>query len=153
LRVYGKFTKTSAEILKNKIKGQTIVPLPIHRIIPTNAEKGIYMIAYNDNEPAKILSKYIENTEKNRDYWCRLLEKSLGIEKDSLKMYSLLDYYWKIGTHYYKPLSEKYSDRKEFIHIAQRPMNGMFIVGEMISINQGWTEGALESVDAIMKEI
>jgi hypothetical protein len=26
----------------------------------------------------------------------------------------------------------------------------MLIVGEMISMNQGWTEGALESVDAVV---
>ena len=29
----------------------------------------------------------------------------------------------------------------------------MYIVGEMISINQGWVEGALESVEKIIDEI
>jgi monoamine oxidase len=29
----------------------------------------------------------------------------------------------------------------------------MFIVGEMISMNQGWVEGALESVEKIIDEI
>jgi monoamine oxidase len=29
----------------------------------------------------------------------------------------------------------------------------MFIVGEMISMNQGWVEGALESVEEVFEEL
>jgi monoamine oxidase len=47
-------------------------------------------------------------------------------------------YYWKEGTHYYKSKPEHFDHRGE---------GGIIVVGEMISINQGWVEGALESVD------
>lgn len=58
-------------------------------------------------------------------------------------------YYWEHGTHYYKPLSTRWKDRDEFIRYAQNPEPGIYLVGECISKNQGWTEGALESVRAI----
>jgi len=37
-------------------------------------------------------------------------------------------------------------NRQEFIKVAQRPDKNILIVGELISIHQGWVEGALESV-------
>jgi monoamine oxidase len=33
---------------------------------------------------------------------------------------------------------------------AQHPEKGILVVGEAVSRNQGWTEGALESVEAVM---
>ena len=80
-----------------------------------------------------------------------LLEKSLGIPNDSLHIIALKDYYWPIGTHYYKPLNkELYRSRDKFIDKAQHPEKGILVVGEAISNNQGWTEGALESVKAVL---
>jgi monoamine oxidase len=42
-----------------------------------------------------------------------------------------------------------YKSREEFIRIAQRPEKDILVIGEAVSRNQGWTEGALESVEAI----
>lgn len=92
----------------------------------------------------------MKNTPENREYWCRILEASLGIEQGTLELIGIRDFYWPIGTHYYKPLSEEYKNRNEFIKKAQRPIPGIFVVGELISRNQGWVEGALESVEAIL---
>lgn len=150
LRLYGKFSKASAEIMKHYVSGITIVPGPLKKIIPMDPEKGVYMIAYSDNEDAKVLKDRLKNTPKNREFFCDLLEESLGIPKGSLDLIAIKDYYWPIGTHYYEPLRGKFKNRKEFIKEAQNPMPGMLIVGEMISMNQGWTEGALESVEAVV---
>jgi len=150
LRVYGKFDKASSEIMKKEVPSQTIIPGPLHRIIPMNADKGVYMIAYTDNDGAKQLKDKLENNEKNRKFFCELLEKSLGLPSNSLHLKSILDFFWPIGTHYYEPLREPFKDRNQFIKAAQYPMPGMLIVGEMISRKQGWTEGALESVNAVV---
>jgi len=150
LRVYGKFSKSSASIMKQLVTGQTIVPGPLKKIIPMDTEKGVYMIAYTDNEDAISLKKYLENTPENRNIFCELLELSLGIPKGALQLNAIADYYWPIGTHYYEPLRGPYKNRNEFIKTAQHPMPGMLVVGEMISKNQGWTQGALESVDAVV---
>lgn len=150
LRLYGKFSKKSSEIMKQYVKGYTIVPGPLQKIIPMDSSKGVYMIAYSDNKNAIFLKKYLENTPKNRDVFCCLLEKALGIPDKSLELLAIKDYYWPTGTHYYTPLTDTYANREEFIHIAQNPEKGIIVVGEVVSNNQGWTNGALSSVNSVL---
>ena len=94
----------------------------------------------------KRCKKYFKNNEKNRTIINNLLEKSLQLE-GKLHIESIKDFYWKNGTHYYAPLPSKFKNRQEFIKVAQRPDKNIIIVGEVISIHQGWVEGALESVN------
>jgi len=151
LRLYGKFSKQSIPIMKEYIKGYTCLPGPLQKIIPMNADKGVYMIAYSDNNSALALKNNLENTEENRTLYCELLEKSIGIPSGSLHLLAIKDYYWPIGTHYYKPLNERlYEDRDEFIDMAQHPEKDILVVGEVVSKNQGWTEGALQSVKSVL---
>jgi hypothetical protein len=151
LRLYGKFAKSSIPIMKEYVKGYTCLPGPLQKIIPINPDAGIYMIAYNDNSNTLALKNNLENTEENRDLYCELLEKSLGIPADSLRLIAIKDFYWPVGTHYYKPLNMAvYKDRDEFIDIAQHPEKGILVVGEVVSQNQGWTEGALDSVRSVL---
>ena len=152
LRLYGKFSKKSAEIMKRHITGYTIVPGHLQKIIPMDANKGVYMIAYSDNKHAVLLKKYLENTPNNRDVFCVLIEKALGIPENSLELLAIKDYYWTVGTHYYTPLTTKYENRAEFIYAAQHPADGILVVGEVVSDNQGWTNGALSSVDAVLNK-
>jgi len=153
LRVYGKFSKESAEIMRVAIPTQTIVPGPLHRIIPMNPEKGVYMIAYTDNDGAKFFKNRLENSESNRAFFCDIIEKSLALKHGTLHLTAIRDFYWPIGTHYYEPLKGPYKNRVQFIRAAQNPMPCMYVVGEMISRKQGWTEGALESVNAIISKV
>lgn len=146
LRLYAKFSKSSAEIMKEYIKGYTIVEGPLQKIIPMDPDKGVYMIAYSDNASAIALKNHLENTVKNRKYFEDLLEQTLGIAEGPLKINALLDFYWDEGTHYYEPL-KGYKNRTAFINDAQHPDKNILVVGEVVSKNQGWTEGALESVE------
>jgi hypothetical protein len=151
LRLYGKFSKNSIPIMKEYVKGFTFLPGPLQKILPINPDAGIYMIAYNDNNNTLALKNNLKNTEENRDMYCELIEKSLGIPTDSLHLIAIKDFYWPVGTHYYKPLNTAvYKDRDEFIDIAQHPERGILVVGEVVSQNQGWTEGALDSVRAVL---
>jgi hypothetical protein len=152
LRLYAKFNKESAEIMKKYITSYTIVPGPLQKIIPMDANKGVYMIAYSDNYNALIQKNYLKNTPENRDLYCDLLEESLGIPKGQLKITAIKDYYWPVGTHYYEPLKGDFKTRNDFIYKAQHPEKGMLVVGEVVSRDQGWTEGALESVKAVLDE-
>ena len=153
LRVYGKFSKQSIPIMKEYVGGNIVTPGPIQRIITMNGDEGVYMIVYNDNQNALKLKTRIENTESNREYYCRLIERSLGIPKNKeLHLLGIRSFYWNIGTHYYKPLNkDKYRTRDEFIRAAQYPDEDIFVVGEVVSKHQGWVEGALESVEQIFK--
>jgi hypothetical protein len=147
LRLYAKFSKSSVPILKEFVKGYTIVPSVLQKIIPIDANKGVYMIAYSDNKSAEFLKNKLSDTEENREMFALLVETSLGMPINTVKINALKDFYWPIGTHYYKPLDIKmYSDREEFIYVAQHPDPNIIVVGEVVANNQGWTEGALESV-------
>ena len=150
LRVYGKFDNRSTEIMKQFVPTQTIVPGPLHKLIPF--ENGVFMIAYTDNEGALSLKDHLENNSKNRQLFEQLLELSLGIPPDSLHLIAIKGYYWPIGTHYYKPAANNntFSSRKEFIKRVQHPFPNMLVVGEVVSRDQGWTEGALDSVNVVL---
>ena len=149
LRLYGKFSKSSSLIMKSFVPTYTIVPFPLQKLIPMDSDKGVYMIAYSDNNNAIVLKNILENTPTNRNRFCRLIEKSLGIEPNSLTLLQIADYYWNVGTHYYSPLVG-YKTRKDFIYRAQHPTPDINVVGEVVSENQGWTEGALSSVDCVI---
>lgn len=150
LRIYGKFSKTSLPILKESVKTYTVLPGILQKIIPIDQEKGVYMIVYNDNQNAYFLRNKLENTEKNREYYERNLEKSLALPKNSLELIAIRSYYWEIGTHYYTPLDRsKYKSRTQFIKEAQIPAENIIVVGEVVSRKQGWTEGALESCNIL----
>lgn len=150
LRLYGKFSKESIPLMKMMVPGFTIVRGPLQKIIPMDSKEGIYMIAYSDNKSAKQLQKYLKNTEENREYISHLLEKALNIPKGELHMTSIIDAYWEIGTHYYKPLAPGFNTREEFIEDAQHPSDNILVVGEMVALNQGWVEGALDSVNKVV---
>jgi hypothetical protein len=150
LRLYAKFSINSIAIMKHYIKSYTIVPPPLQKIIPINRNKGIYMISYSDNASALTLKSHLENNEKNRDYFAKLVEHSLGIPHGSLKINVIKSYYWNIGTHYYEPLKDYFLNRNDFINHIQNPMNCMLVVGEAVSKDQGWVEGALDSVHKVL---
>ena len=152
LRLYGKFSKSSSENIRNYVSDYTIVPKPLQKILSVNQKKGIYMIAYCDNDSAVYLNNYVENTAKNREFLCSLIETSLAMSSGTLTLLKIKDYFWKTGTHYYSPLAKRFKTRKQFCYQAQHPVPNMLVVGEVVSRDQGWTEGALDSVDACVTE-
>jgi hypothetical protein len=150
LRLYGKFDKKSTSIMQECVKNYTIVPGPLQKIIPIDATKGVYMIAYSDNANAIALKEHLKNTPENRKILCDLIEFSLDIPLGSLKLIAIKDFYWPIGTHYFEPLKAPFRNRNDFLKIAQNPEKGMLVVGEAVSRYQGWVEGALMSVEAVL---
>jgi hypothetical protein len=148
LRIYGKFTEKSIPLLRETVKGYTIVAGSLQKIIPIRPEKGIYMICYCDNERAKQLKDFLENTEENRRELAKMVEFAIGIPRGSLVLEDIQSFYWEIGTHYFRPLID--GSRLEFIRKAQNPETGIYVIGEAISQQQGWVEGALESVEKIL---
>ena len=151
LYIYAKFNKQSSDIMSQLVTTYTIVPGLLQKMIPFS--KSVYMIAYCDNKNAEILQNYKENTPKNRRFFEKQVEEAVGIIPNSLKILAIKDFYWPIGTHYYEPLDlKKYKNRIEFIKEAQHPESGILVVGEDVSRKQGWTEGALESVHAVLNK-
>lgn len=138
IRMYAKFGK-----LYPRIQHHTVVRKPLQKIIPMNIPKRVFMIAYADNKSAMYLKKYAENTAANRKKMEELIEDEFGYP---VNIIAIKSFFWDIGTHYYTPIA---GSRTQFIKKAQHPMKDLYVVGEMVAKNQGWTEGALESVRGI----
>jgi hypothetical protein len=129
----------AAPILEDVEKAKTMYPCmtflptnnPLEKILPY--KDNVYMISYSDNHYADRTRENVSNIE-----W---LEKYTGIRWQSPKAY-----YFPCGTHYFTPLSPFFgTDRDDFLQVAHHPSHNLFMCGEGISMNQGWTEGALES--------
>lgn len=150
--IYAKFDTKSSSIMKEVVNTYTIVPGPLQKMIPIS--DSVYMIAYADNKNAELLSEHKENTRVNRDYFENELEICLGLNENTLHIIAIKDYFWPVGTHYYKPMKH-HESRVKFIKEAQHPEknDSILVVGEVVSRKHGWTEGALESVHSILKSI
>jgi len=154
VRVYATFEDPeSKKIMADAVRHLTIVPRPLKKIIPidpANKKCGLYMIAYSDNADALAVRRVMHK----KAAMARMVEKALGVPEGSLRIARLRSHFWPVGTHAYLPLPRgKFASRTEFIRRAQRPLPGVFVVGEMVSRQQGWVEGALRSVDAVLGDI
>lgn len=150
LRIYGQFAKSCRNLMREKVATTTIVPGPLHKLIPIDVHKGVYMIAYTDNSDALRVERALLK-DKNV-VLCRMLERALDVPKGSLDLDKVEVIPWAIGTHFYGKLSSgQFASRRAFVQAAQRPYPNVAVVGEMVSLNhQGWVEGCLESVDHVM---
>lgn len=145
MRIYGKFNKENAATMAAALQGvSVIVNNQIKRIIPMSDD--VYMIVYSDNANALYMEKHVTgNNPESREWLCRKLEQALSLERQSLTLTAIKKYYWEEGTHYYKPPI----NFDKWIQLAQNPEPGLYVVGEMVSRDQGWVEGALDSVEKV----
>ncbi len=162
LRIYGYFTGENQTTMAKYVQHTQVVPGGYHRIIPMgtsdDGKSGVYMIVYTDNRAADDLEHLCANTMTNRQILATGLKAALGIPIDThLEIDDILGYYWREGTHYYSPLNHaKFGSRDDFLRVLQRPVGnkgGLFLAGEAFSRQQGWTEGAIESVDNILSDM
>jgi monoamine oxidase len=131
------FDKSSADLLHNVIRGTTIVSNELQKIIPIDKNKGVYMIAYSDNAHALTGRHFAEQEIVRR------IQDEFQLNYP-LRVLKIKHYFWSTGTHYYKPLR---TPRHSFLEKIRNPQPGLYVIGEAVSTNQGWVEGALESAD------
>jgi len=149
VRVYAAFDAPSAAVLGSLVPATTIVQRPLKKIIPMSGNKNVFMVAYADNADAEAVRAIGDDPAT----LARMVAQAVG-SPVPLRILDVQSHYWPIGTHGFGPLNtKKYADRAAFLRAAQRPAPGVFVVGEMVSTNQGWVEGALESVDAVFDTI
>jgi protoporphyrinogen oxidase len=135
VRLFVKLNEPIQGLVKNFVKTDK----PFQKIIVINKDKCIYQISYCDNEVA--------NKWKNTSNINKTVENGImKIFKQKIKVLKHKLVYWKIGTHYFTPLYSNFKDRNDFLKEAQNPLQNIFCVGEAFSRNQGWCQGALESV-------
>jgi hypothetical protein len=163
IRIYGIFSKKGRNILKKYVKGTVLVASPLQRIIPMNPDSSLYMLAYSDNANSELLSYYIVNDVETRATLEIMVTDSLSCPPLKGTLKEIRGYYKYPGTHYYsygggdvRPdhvLEDSFNNRLKMIHEAQRPLPNIWVIGEALSIRQGWTEGALLSVDTVIDDV
>ena len=142
VRVYTWHTKPYNQ---TKISHYTIVPSPLEKIIIIN--KNILMASYSDNSGAKYFKSLISQSKKTqiKKVEKKLQELSIGIDKvDDVEIC-----WWEEGVHYYKPFGNK--TMNQVISQLTKPIKGIYVLGEITSKKHGWVEGAIQSVNSIIK--
>jgi len=137
-----------------------------------NYSKDRYTILANDNPLQKIIiitdkiimASYSDN--KNALYWKKYLDKNYNIiDKKQLinkiykyllkvdpninKLDDIIIKYWEEGVHYFYPMNGQ--NIIEFLNKLSNPADNIQVIGEIVSLRQGWVEGAIESVDRIIE--
>ena len=120
----------------DSIQHYTVMNNFLQKAIPMG--DNIYMMSYSDNKQASNLNKM------KIDDIRRKLEKMFDVN-----ICKIAKYYWPCGTHYYKPL-KYFKDREDFLNNAQHPEKNVFVVGDVVAFDQGWVEGALDSVRRLL---
>lgn len=147
MRIYAFFPKTENnwyDDIENIISNSLI-----RQIKPTEKENGLIMISYSDTINAEALNNLcINNYELFKKEVMTDLRR-LFPEKDIPDPIRLHYKFWETGTHIWKPSH----DVDEISEKIMRPFvdKNMYIVGEVFSPLHNWMEGALISVNKLMK--
>lgn len=129
----------------SKIGHYNLVPGPLQKIIKISP--NILMASYSDHSNAKYWQTIIEKNKKSQiqKVETELVKLPININKvDDVEIG-----YWDEGVHYYKPIVG--TTLNKLIKKLSKPAKNIFVVGEIISKKQGWVEGAIQSVDSIIK--
>lgn len=160
----------SRAILARAVPRYRVLPgSPLQKMIPINSSRGVYMVAYADGERARRLARRIgvsrlSSSPLSPPSRCRVLRDEV---RRALKLPALrfvgesqtsvirsrpacLVRYLPEGTHYHPPLPRaRFSTRAQALAALSSSLpDGWSWVGEAVATrDQGWVEGALESVE------
>lgn len=124
------------------VPGSMVTSTPFKQIHPIS--KHVLMSCYSDNRNAFEARKIIESSDNEQltAYINAALSPSGGTVspvKDRRVIF------WEAGTHFYKPGC---SPNKNYVLAGP----GLYLCGEIVAFEQGWTEGSIHSVDALMDQ-
>lgn len=144
LRIYAKYPPNGSGKMWFEDVPKTVTSNPLRYVIPINPKTGLIMISYTDGDDTK--------------YWKDMDDKTLqkAIIKHTHELFPekiipkpsyLQKHYWGGGCTYWLPGSY---DVKEASREAMNPSKHLYVVGESISMQQAWIEGALESAEIFL---
>ncbi len=126
---------------------RTITAGPLRHIIPIDPARGIIMISYTDEADTEPWFELAEG--KTPALQAHIMEAVRALFGPAVPEPLFLKAHpWSTGTTYWKPGAY---DAEAMSVAAHRVSPAVFVVGESISTRQAWIEGALESVDQLMK--
>lgn len=136
--------KIPANFVLTDEMSQRIVPFDSHVIMSVYAD-GAYALKWRDIYSSELATKTailssLQNT---------LTGLSIPPISDEVHIF------WQAGVHYYRPYNGLNADpthrKRDLVRRFVNPIRGLYLAGEMFSVNQGWTEGAVESAERAVK--
>ena len=117
-------------------------------IIPIDKKKGLIMISYTDSKYALYWKKFLNKSGKKLND--EILEQLNKIFKINIKspIYNSICY-WNCGVAFWKPKFDGEKLSKKILKLNKN--DNLYIIGENYSNNQGWSEGALETVNELLE--
>lgn len=146
-RIYAKFPKNAADTVWFKDIEKTITANPLRYVIPINSETGLIMISYTDGKDTVYWNSF--STDEELENAILKHTRELFPDKNIPKPTYLQKHYWSGGCTYWLPGT--YNIEK-VIDTAMNPSTNLYVVGESISNNQAWIEGALESAERFLEK-
>ena len=124
---------------------KTVTAGPLRYVIPIDAKKGLIMISYTDGADTDVW-RALEDKELET----LLLKEARGLFPDkSIPAPTFLKKHdWPSGCTYWLPGDY---DVAAASLAAHNPATGVYVVGESISTEQTWMEGALQSAETLVE--
>ena len=148
LRIYSVY-EDSSWIQSERI----ITNSPLRYIIPISKEKGIVMSSYTDSRDIELWYPYLKKEVQLRDK-IQFETQSLLPELNIPEAIYTKAHLWKDGCSYWLPNGE---DFRLLSESALNPMPDKYpdlhVIGESFSLQQQWTEGALEHADSLVDHL
>ena len=127
--------------------GKVVTDTRLRYVIPIDESKGLIMISYTDGED----TKYWKDMNETK------LKKAIAAEVKRTfpdvavpEPTYLQKHEWPSGCTYWLPGTY---DVKDAIAEAMNPGQNLYVVGESISLQQTWVEGALESAEILLRKL
>jgi predicted NAD/FAD-dependent oxidoreductase len=127
-------------------RGITTSNSQIRQFIPIYSDIGLAMISYSDT--------------KDADYWNKVSQPKIKLQKDLIQLFGdvtlvpnhIKQYYWDAGVHMWLPGYDSQHMSKDVMFIKGRDAP-VYVVGEAYSMEQGWIEGSLQTVETLMSSV
>jgi hypothetical protein len=145
MRIYAKYPPSADGHIWFESLPKTVTTNPLRYVIPINPKTGLIMISYTDGVDTKYWN---ELSDRELEKEIQKHAKELFPTKDIPNPTYLQKHYWSGGCTYWLPGAY---DVKVAAREAMNPSSNLYIVGESISEQQAWMEGALESAELFLR--
>lgn len=139
MRIYASFEGNSKEIMNDCYPTFTRTYNRLHFI--SKFSDNVFMIAYTDGEDAIFLYSRIIDSNDDEKRQKKVIERYLP---DNVIIDEMRVFYWSEAIHQYKTSDVDFN-------LLRNPQKGLYVVGEAVADIQGWTEGALRSINSLFK--
>ena len=116
-------------------------------VIPIDKNNGVIMTSYTDSKYAQYWNKFIKLPQRELNKV--IINEFNKVLPDKIPQpINNIICYWNCGVSYWKPKIDSSIMSEKILRLNNN--DNVFIIGENYSNNQGWCEGALDSVEKLL---